>query len=79
LLSILEICYQSQANIDGLGINKGDFVVMEAMSEGRIPKLLETHENSLLAEGVQELTATNSRSGLIKETEQLGECRELIP
>jgi rsbT co-antagonist protein RsbR len=61
-----------------LDINKGDFVVMEAMNESRIPKLLETHEDSLLAEWVQELAATNSRRGLIKEAEQLGECREFL-
>lgn len=48
------------------------------MGESRIPELLKTYEASLLAEWGQELAATNSRRGLIKETEQLGECREFL-
>jgi rsbT co-antagonist protein RsbR len=51
---------------------------VETMSESKIPKLLETYEAGLLAEWNQELAATNTRRGLIKEAEQQEECREFL-
>lgn len=48
------------------------------MSESKIPEILTTHEANLLAEWNQELTATNTRRGLIKEAELQEECREFL-
>lgn len=51
---------------------------MDTMSESKIPEILTTHEANLLAEWNQELTATNTRRGLIKEAELQEECREFL-
>lgn len=48
------------------------------MSESKIPEILTTHEANLLAEWNQELAATNTRRGLIKEAELQEECREFL-
>jgi rsbT co-antagonist protein RsbR len=48
------------------------------MSEIKIPEIIESYEADLLAEWSQELTATNSRKGLIKEAELQEECREFL-
>lgn len=48
------------------------------MSKSKIPEILETYEANLLAEWSQELAATNTRRGLIKETELQEECREFL-
>jgi rsbT co-antagonist protein RsbR len=48
------------------------------MSESNIPEILETYEADLLAEWTQELAATNTRRGFIKEAELQEECREFL-
>lgn len=51
---------------------------VETISESTIHKILETYEADLLAEWNQELAANQPRKGLIKEAEQLEECREFL-
>lgn len=51
---------------------------MEMIGKSKIPEILETHETELLAEWTQELAATNTRKGLIKEAELQEECREFL-
>lgn len=46
--------------------------------KSKIPEILELFEADLLAEWRQELGATNSRKGLIKEAELQEECREFL-
>lgn len=48
------------------------------MSKSKIPEILETYEAELLSEWNQELTATSTRRGLIKEAELQEECREFL-
>lgn len=48
------------------------------MSKSKIPEILEAYEADLLAEWTQELAATNTRKGLIKEAELQKECREFL-
>lgn len=48
------------------------------MSESKIPTILEVYEADLLSEWSQELAATNTRKGLIKEAELQEECREFL-
>jgi len=50
----------------------------EMFRESKIPEILKTHETDLLSEWNQELAATNTRKGLIKETELQEECREFL-
>lgn len=51
---------------------------METLSNSQIPKILETYEKELLTEWSQELAATNTRRGLIKDAELQEECREFF-
>lgn len=51
---------------------------METMNESKIPKILKTYEADLLSEWSEELLATNTRRGLIKEAELKEECREFL-
>ncbi|MBD1849287.1 STAS domain-containing protein [Leptolyngbya sp. FACHB-711] len=51
---------------------------MEMTRSSKIPEILKTHEADLLLEWNQELTATNTRRGLIKEAELQEECREFL-
>lgn len=44
----------------------------------KIPEILQEHEADLLAAWLQEITATNNRRGLLKESELREECREFI-
>lgn len=48
------------------------------MSGSKIPEIIERYEADLLAEWSQELAATNTRKGLIKEAELQEECREFL-
>jgi rsbT co-antagonist protein RsbR len=51
---------------------------MEMTHSSKIPEILKTHEAELLSEWNQELIATNTRKGLIKEAELREECREFL-
>ncbi|MBD1909068.1 MULTISPECIES: STAS domain-containing protein [unclassified Leptolyngbya] len=51
---------------------------MEMMNGSKIPEILKTYEADLLSEWNQELIATNTRKGLIKEAELQEECREFL-
>ncbi|MBD3885035.1 STAS domain-containing protein [Phormidium tenue FACHB-886] len=51
---------------------------METTSRSKIPEILKTYEADLLSEWKQELAATNTRRGLIKEAELQEECREFL-
>nr|WP_228053261.1 STAS domain-containing protein [Nodosilinea sp. LEGE 07298] len=51
---------------------------MEMTHSSKIPEILKTHETELLSEWNQELLATNTRKGLIKEAELREECREFL-
>ncbi len=51
---------------------------MEITRSSKIPEILKTYEADLLVEWNQELTATNTRRGLIKEAELQEECREFL-
>lgn len=51
---------------------------MEITRSSKIPEILKTHEADLLSEWKQELTAINTRQGLIKEAELQEECREFL-
>lgn len=51
---------------------------MEMTRSSKIPEILKTHEADLLSEWNQELAATNTRKGLIKEAELQEECREFL-
>lgn len=51
---------------------------MEMTHSSKIPEILKTHEADLLSEWNQELVATNTRKGLIKEAELQEECREFL-
>ncbi|MBD2231900.1 STAS domain-containing protein [Phormidium tenue] len=51
---------------------------MEMTRSSKIPEILKTHEAELLSEWNQELVATNTRKGLIKEAELQVECREFL-
>ena len=51
---------------------------MEMTRSSKIPEILKTHEADLLSEWNQELIATNTRKGLIKEAELQEECREFL-
>ena len=48
------------------------------MSESKIPEILERYETALLSEWSQELAATNTGKGLIREAELQEECREFL-
>ncbi|MDX2213693.1 MAG: STAS domain-containing protein [Oculatellaceae cyanobacterium bins.114] len=51
---------------------------MEIISKSKIPEILKTYEVELLSEWNQELAATNTRRGLIREAELEEECREFL-
>lgn len=51
---------------------------MEMTRSSKIPEILRTHQADLLSEWNQELAATNTRKGLIKEAELQEECREFL-
>ncbi|WOD41917.1 STAS domain-containing protein [Nodosilinea sp. E11] len=51
---------------------------MDITRSSKIPEILKIHEAELLSEWNQELIATNTRKGLIKEVELQVECREFL-
>lgn len=51
---------------------------METTGGSKIPEILKTYEADLLSEWNQELVASNTRRGLIREAELQEECREFI-
>lgn len=51
---------------------------MGTMSGSKIPEILESYEADLLLEWTQELAATNTRKGLIKQAELQEECQEFL-
>ncbi|GAB4377880.1 MAG: STAS domain-containing protein [Elainellaceae cyanobacterium] len=51
---------------------------MEITSSSKIPEILKAYEADLLSEWNQELGATNTRRGLIKEAELQEECQEFL-
>ncbi|MGP1385913.1 MAG: STAS domain-containing protein [Thainema sp.] len=51
---------------------------MDITHSSKIPEILKTHEADLISEWNQELAATNTRKGLIKEAELQEECREFL-
>ena len=48
------------------------------VSRSKISKVLEQHENELLAQWLEEIATASSHKGLIKEAELRAECQEFL-